>query len=605
MERWYEYSADSYLDLMHKFKRYSIPLSCGVLDMDWHLVNDKRVIEAGQTGWTGYTWNTELFPDPPAFIKKLHDSGLRVTLNLHDADGIASYEELYTAMAEQLHHDTSRNEPIPFNITNRAFLSAYFDPLLKSLEEGGVDFWWIDWQQGKYTGMRDVDPLWVLNHYHYQRNAELQARRDGGHPLIFSRYAGPGSHRYPVGFSGDTVTTWDSLAFQPEFTATASNVGYGWWSHDIGGHRQGTRDDDLTSRWVQVGVLSPIFRLHSTKNRWVCKEPWNLPRGSGQGPQDVVIEFMRLRHRLIPYLHTMNARAADKENGEPLVQPMYWEYPEYEEAYEVPTQYFFGSEMIVAPITTPQNRATQTGKVRAWLPPGTYADFFTGVVYDGGRHMWLSRTLDKVPVLLKQGAIVPLEIETSPENGGKNPDRFEVVVVVGADGRFELLEEDEECISISRSPTGWVDWVRTPIAFDQAQGTVTIGPTQGGHPNLRRSWSIRFLGFKPGQDHDVQVKTTGPETFNVRVSQWDTALHVTVGDRAPRSIVTVSLGADPQLTANDPLALMDPIVYDAQIAYELKEKIDSIMSPQGVPKTVRASPARGAGHGCGLAPDSE
>lgn len=587
--RYYEYSADSYLELMHMFKKYSVPLSCAVIDMDWHLVDDPRVIEAGQTGWTGYTWNTELFPDPPAFIKELHDRGLKTTLNLHDADGVASYEKLYHAMAQQLHHDTSRNEPIPFNITNRAFLNAYFDPLLKSLEQDGVDFWWIDWQQGEYSGMRGVDPLWVLNHYHYQHNAELQGTRDGGHPLIFSRYAGPGSHRYPVGFSGDTVTTWDSLAFQPEFTAMASNIGYGWWSHDIGGHMGGARDDDLTSRWVQLGVLSPIMRLHSTKNRWVCKEPWRLPNGSGQGPRDVVTKFMRLRHRLIPYLHTMNARAADRERGEPIVQPMYWEYPEYEEAYEVPNQYFFGSEMIVAPITTPQNRATKTGKVRAWLPPGTYADFFTGVVYDGHRRLWLSRTLDKVPVLLKQGAIVPLERDTSPENGGKNPDRFEVVVVVGADGRFELLEEDEDGLSVGRSPTGWVDWVRTPIVFNQAQGTVTIGPTRGGHPNMRRSWSLRLLGFKPGEDLDVQATTTGDETLCTKVDRCDSALHVSLGDIAPRSTVTVSLGADPQLTVNDPRAFMDPIVYDAQIGFQLKEKIDAIMSPQGVPKSVRAS----------------
>ena len=88
---------------------------------------------------------------------------------------------------------------------------------------------------------------------------------------------GPGSHRYPVGFSGDTHITWDSLAFQPYFTATASNIGYGWWSHDIGGHWYGSRDDDLTVRWVQLGVFSPIMRLHSTLHPFIRKEPWTFP----------------------------------------------------------------------------------------------------------------------------------------------------------------------------------------------------------------------------------------------------------------------------------------------------------------------------------------
>jgi alpha-glucosidase (family GH31 glycosyl hydrolase) len=137
------------------------------------------------------------------------------------------------------------------------------------MEEEGVDFWWIDWQQGNTTKIEGLDPLWMLNHYHY-----LDSRRSGARGLTFSRYAGPGSHRYPVGFSGDTVISWDSLAFQPYFTANASNIGYGWWSHDIGGHMMGYRDDELYLRWLEFGVLSPIMRLHSTAIEVLGKEPW-------------------------------------------------------------------------------------------------------------------------------------------------------------------------------------------------------------------------------------------------------------------------------------------------------------------------------------------
>ena len=90
----------------------------------------------------------------------------------------------------------------------------------------------------------------MLNHFHY-----LDSGRDGRRPLTFSRYAGPGSHRYPIGFSGDTHISWASLDFQPEFTATASNIGYGWWSHDVGGHIYGVRDDELATRWVQLGAV--------------------------------------------------------------------------------------------------------------------------------------------------------------------------------------------------------------------------------------------------------------------------------------------------------------------------------------------------------------
>ena len=95
-----------------------------------------------------------------------------------------------------------------------------------------------------------LDPLWLLNHYHYQDSCK---NAEGG--LILSRYAGPGSHRYPVGFSGDTIISWNSLRFQPYFTATASNIGYSWWSHDIGGHMLGDYDEELQTRWLQFGIL--------------------------------------------------------------------------------------------------------------------------------------------------------------------------------------------------------------------------------------------------------------------------------------------------------------------------------------------------------------
>ena len=131
-------------------------------------------------------------------------------------------------------------------------------------ERNGVDFWWIDWQQGSNSKIEGLDPLWMLNHYHY-----LDNKRNGKRGLILSRYAGIGSHRYPIGFSGDSVISWDSLDFQPYFTANASNVGYGWWSHDIGGHMNGIKDDELATRWVQFGVFSPIMSclLYTSKDK--------------------------------------------------------------------------------------------------------------------------------------------------------------------------------------------------------------------------------------------------------------------------------------------------------------------------------------------------
>ena len=222
-----------------------------------------------------------------------------------------------------------------------------------------------------------------------------------GTPLIFPRYAGLGSHRYPIGFSGDSISTWDSLRFQTYFTVNASNAGYTWWSHDIGGHQGGRRDDELAVRWLQFGVFSPIMRLHSTANAFIGKEPWNYNSRAEQ----IMRFFLRLRHRLIPYLYTVNVLT--HREGLPLLRPMYYR-DDVPEAYEVPNEYCFGTELIVCPITEPMDAESQLAGADVWLPDGIWMDVFTGILYRGGRKRRMCRPLESIPVLAKAGAIMPL-----------------------------------------------------------------------------------------------------------------------------------------------------------------------------------------------------
>jgi alpha-glucosidase (family GH31 glycosyl hydrolase) len=475
--RYHPYTADEYLALHDRFEAEDLPFSVAVIDMDWHRVDD--VPERYGSGWTGYSWNRRLIPDPEGFLAELHRRGLRVTLNVHPADGVRAFEDAYPAMAAALDRDTADEAPIPFDVTDPDFVAAYFEILHRGLEKQGVDFWWLDWQSGPYSRVPGIDPLWMLNHFHY-----LDAARSGQRPLTFSRYAGPGSHRYPVGFSGDTVISWASLDFQPEFTATAANIGYGWWSHDIGGHFQGTHDPELLLRWVQLGVFSPILRLHSARNPFVVKEPWAY----GGDVRTALGEALRLRHRLVPYLHTMNHRAAT--DGVPLVRPMYHLYPTQDAAYGVPNQFGFGSELIVAPITTPTDEVTRVGSVRAWLPAGVWVDLFTGVSYDGDREVLLHRDGRSIPVLVRAGGIVPLAAP-GQRDAAVTPEALEVMVAPGADGRFALVEDDGAGADPAtiRSATTRIDW-------DQATGTLTVHPVAGAAevvPQLR-SWSVTVLG---------------------------------------------------------------------------------------------------------------
>lgn len=467
--RYHEYSEESYLRLMERFEKAGIPLSVAVIDMDWHITETPY-----SSGWTGYTWNRKLFPDPERFLKALHDRGMRTTLNLHPASGVAAHEDAYEAVCRAVGQDPEQKLSVDFNPTDETYMKAYFELLHHPLEEQGVDFWWIDWQQGKNCGMEGLDPLWLLNERHYR-----DSQRTGKRGLIFSRYAGPGSHRCPVGFSGDTVTTWASLDFQPRFTAMASNIGYPWWSHDIGGHMGGIRSDELSVRWLQLGVFSPILRLHSTKSEFMSKEPWAY----GAEAERIMTRWLRLRHRLVPYLYT----AAERTHrlGEPLVRPMYYEWPEEREAYRVPNQFLFGQSLMVCPITEPARPETGLAKVRAWLPEGRWFDIFSGQIYTGGRLMTLWREMADYPVLAREGAILPLSDE---ERADRNPASLTLMVFPGKSNEYILYEDDGESLA---GPV-----CRTRITLDWEKRTLSIrAEGETGLIPERRIWNVMCVGF--------------------------------------------------------------------------------------------------------------
>jgi alpha-glucosidase (family GH31 glycosyl hydrolase) len=273
-----------------------------------------------------------------------------------------------------------------------------------------------------------------------------------------SRYAGIGSHRYPLGFSGDTFVRWSSLKLQPYFTANASNVGYTWWSHDIGGHIAGKGDGELYTRWVQYGVFSPINRLHSNNLSW-SKEPWLY----GDRAERISTEFLRLRHRLLPYLYSANVRTA--RDGEPITMPMYY-LDKTDEAYKAKNQYYFGGELLVAPVTE-KAKADGFSYVKVYLPKGVWTDFFTGKKYVGEKCYLMQIPLDRMPVFAKEGAIIPM----LKDRGGNSQifDELEIKVYKG-EGSFRLHDVGGYTdISVTKVEGGYevkVDDTYQPVKAD-------------------------------------------------------------------------------------------------------------------------------------------
>ncbi len=459
--RYWEYHQDELVDLMKAFRQRQIPLSVCIVDMDWHIT------ETGNesSGWTGYTWHPKLFPDPQRFLDEIKELGLKTALNLHPASGIHPHEDQYEDMARAMGVDPKTKDPIPFDIADPQFTQAYLDILHHPLEEMGVDFWWMDWQQGTQSTLEGLDPLFWLNHLHFYDLARDGKKR----PFIFSRWAGLGGHRYPIGFSGDTYTSWQTLQFQPYFTATAANIGFGWWSHDIGGHMGGTGDPELYLRWVQYGVFSPIFRLHTTKNPYLDRRPW----GFGKDIEIRAASAMRLRHALIPYLYTAAWR--NHKEGILPVRPMYHLYPHENAAYRCPNQYTFGSELFAAPFTTPLDEHTRLSRQVLWLPEGDWFDFFSGEHYSGQGWIALYGGLDRIPVFVRAGGIIPLG-PSSGWPGTDLPDALTVHIFPGANNTFQLYEDDGETLDYRQ---GGFALTTFDLTWAEEKARFKISPVQG------------------------------------------------------------------------------------------------------------------------------
>ena len=424
--RYWLYSDKEFRNLIDNFNTYQIPLDVLVVDMDWHYT------EKGKGGWTGWTWNRDLFLNPQGFLKYLKQNDLKITLNLHPADGVAAYEENYTEMAKDMGVDPETKKTIPWVNSDKKFIRSMFKNILGPMEKDGVDFWWLDWQQGMFDPkMKNLSNTWWINYAFF---SDMEKRRET-RPMLYHRWGGLGNHRYQVGFSGDAVISWKSLDFQPYFNSTASNVLYGYWSHDLGGHIGSQIDPEMYTRWLQFGALSPIMRTHSQKGAKLNKEPWVFNKEYC----DIIRETIRQRYVMAPYIYTMARKGYD--DGISLCRPMYYDYPENKEAYEFRNEYMFGDDVLVMPVTAPVEN--DYAQVSVWLPEGEWYEWHTGALLKGNQIVERSFAVDEYPIYIKAGAILPMYLDNVMNLNGNDEEVAVTVFPGGGDtAEFKLYEDN-------------------------------------------------------------------------------------------------------------------------------------------------------------------
>ena len=492
--RYWSYSDQEFEQLLQQFRTHDTPLSVLVMDIDWHptfneVVGNNKVDASGhRLGWTGYSWNKLLFPDPASFLSSVHDQGLKTTLNIHPASGIQPWEDSYPAMASSMGIDPASKQYVPFDITDKKFADNYLKYVIHPLEQQGIDFFWLDWQQEDVTKLAGVNPTWWLN-YVFFTDQEREKKR----ALLFHRWGGLGNHRYQIGFSGDTISVWDSLAFQPYFTATAANVGYSYWSHDIGGHQPGAIEPELYLRWIQWGIFSPILRTHTTKNPEAERRIWAYP----EPYSDLMRQCFVRRDEMQPYIYTEARKTHDTGVG--FLRPLYYDWPGATEAYDAKNEYMFGDSILADPITQPVAEDSQFAHTTVWLPPGDWIEWDTGARLQGPATLERSFSLSQIPVYVKAGSIIPMQPATHFPRTATEPLILSVFPMNnGQVSTYRVYEDAGDTPGYEHGESAWTP-IRASLTGDGTLLNISVAPLEGHYPEMptERAYELRLPGSWP------------------------------------------------------------------------------------------------------------
>ena len=494
--RYWAYTDQELKELVGEFDTHDVPLDVLVVDMDWHLTfnlrwsNDVRDQAGQRLGWTGYTWDRNYFPDPPGFLSWCEGKGLKTPLNIHPASGIQPHEEVYPAMAKAMGIDPATKKYVPFDIVDKKFATNYMNLVMQPLERMGVDFWWLDWQQWGTTKIPGVTPTWWLN-YVFFTDMERRGRK---RPLLFHRWGGLGNHRYEIGFSGDVISSWPSLAFQTYFTPTAANVGYGYWSHDIGGHIPGPVSEEMYTRWIQFGIFSPVIRTHTTKNGKAERRIWGFSPAGFTTMRNAIL----LRYALIPYIYTASRTAYD--TGISLCRPMYYDYPGSAEAYAFPHQYMFGDRILVSPVAAPVDTISLRAQKEIWLPEGSWIEWFSGTTLKGPAAIRREFTSDEIPLYVKAGAIIPMQ-PPMKNTHEQSVDPLILTLFPGPADSIGVYDDEGNSTDYQRNICAWTAVAHTGFGREVK---ITISPAEGSYPGMpeTRRYEIRLPFWWPPESVD-------------------------------------------------------------------------------------------------------
>ena len=438
--RWGYYTQDEVLDIADKFRELDIP--CDVIHMDIDYMNGYRV----------FTFDDKKFPDVKGLSEKLADRGVKL-ISIIDP-GVKKDEDYFMYKEgmemDAFAHDTDgsvyENAVWPgtsvFPDFTKQSVRSWWGDKTKILLEHGISGIWNDMNEpASFNGPLPDDVQFeygahekvhnIYGHSMAKATYEGLAKNDGGkRPFVLTRAAYSGSQKYCGGWTGDNHSIWAHIALSLVQVCNLSVSGLAMCGSDIGGFGSDTTPE-LLVRFYEAAVFVPFFRNHSAMGTR-RQEPWQFDETT----IDAVRKTVKLRYRFIPYIYDL-AHECEK-TGAPIVRPLVYEYPADKHVRNISDEYMLGSFVLVAPVIAPGKEAREV-----YLPDGDWYDYYTGEKYSGGRYILADAPLDKVPVFIKAGAIIPVADGEIRSTEDITEDKISILTYPGK-GSFVHYQDDNE-----------------------------------------------------------------------------------------------------------------------------------------------------------------
>ena len=519
---------DEIIDVAREYRKRGIPLDTVV--QDWLYWPDKL--------WGQKSFDPSRYPDPKSMTKTLHDMHVKFMISIWPNMAQGGDDQRQMLESHFLYGNRST-----YDAFSEDARRLYWKQAKEGLFDYGVDAWWCDssepfeddWkgevkpepEERAFRNTRRqklyIDPEYInaysLNHskgiYEGQRSATSEKRVVN---LTRSSYAG--QHRYAtVTWSGDVSASFETLRRQIPAGISFCAAGEPYWTVDIGaffvknkedlwfwsGEYENGCDDpayrELYVRWFQYGAFLPMFRSHGTDTP---REVWRFGE-PGTIFYDTIVKFIRLRYRLLPYLYS--AAAMVTFEGYTMLRALPFDFRDDANTYDIDSQYMFGPSFMVAPVTKPlfyrKNGSNEETPEKTWpvyLPAGrSWYDFWTGVQYEGWKMVSADAELDKMPLFVPSGSIIPMgPVEMYADEKPDAP--LELRIYGGTNGRFVLYEDEGDNYNYEHGL-----FAKTLILWDDARNVLTMERT-GSYRGMRETRDYKIVLVSAG--HGVGVEET-------------------------------------------------------------------------------------------------